>query len=120
LHEHSGEVLLFSVYDEYSSLIAVLSDKQIPYISTSEPDIPDNMRLMMLLAISNSDLDNLLLCCKARHLFPDACLIALCNDMLYHSIFMQTGIQYILTGRPSPDMVISTVLDAMSRRRLTE
>jgi Trk K+ transport system NAD-binding subunit len=78
------------------------------------------MRLVMLVALSDSDLDNLLLCCKARHLFPDACLIARCNDMVYHGIFKETGIQRILTGNPAPDMVVTTVMDALSHRGVAE
>jgi hypothetical protein len=114
VHEIDNRVVLIYAFDnDYSVIKASLSDKKIPYIQTCEPEIPDNVEIMTVLAVSDNDLDNLLLCCKARHLFPDVFLIAKCNDLLYHSIFINTGIQCVLTGTFTPDVILSNIMKAL-------
>lgn len=110
--EKNSNVLLFASKPDFSSFETSLTDKKISYISTYEPDIPDNMQIMTVLAVSNNDLDNLSLCCKARHLFPNAFLIAKCNDMLYHGIFKETGIHRIVTHNLTANVIISTLMDS--------
>jgi Trk K+ transport system NAD-binding subunit len=81
-------------------------------LSIDEPDIPVNVQIMMVLAISNNDLDNLLLCNKARHHFPDVYLIAKCNDALYQDIFKDTGVHQIINSNYSEVSIIEIIMNS--------
>ena len=102
-HEDCEKVLLYASEKDYAALKSSLMSNNIPVLSTGEPDIPENARIIAVLAISNNDLDNLLLCNKAKHLFPDAYLVAKCNDAVYQDIFRDTGVQHIINRDYSED-----------------
>ena len=113
--EQESVVLLFVSGDGGPSAEAALLGKGIPYLSTPEPEVPDGIRVMTVLAFSENDLDNLLLCSKVRHLYPQAGLVARCNDLLYLGIFKETGVRRILTGRLTADEVASAACDASAQ-----
>ncbi len=79
------------------------------YKKIVEPLVPADTKTTAVLALSDSDLDNLLLCSEARHLHPNAFIVAKCNDTLYLNIFQSVGINQVLSGSFSVGMILAAL-----------
>jgi hypothetical protein len=75
----------------------------------SEPHVPVPVSIMAVLALSDNDLDNLLLCHEAKHLCADVYTIALCSDQLFRHYFHDAGIDQVLMGQQSVDSLITLI-----------
>ena len=85
-------VLIFGGPEISGTLAASLEEKGITYEVTDHPDLLEYSAFLAVAAISESDLDNLLLCSEAKRLRPDILSFAICNDMTYKSVFDNAGI----------------------------
>jgi hypothetical protein len=74
---------------------------------TSEMKCPKGIRCQHVLAVSDSDLDNLLFCGLAKHAWPEVHLTARCNDRLHKGVFREAGIHKIIMDRTTPDSLVS-------------
>jgi len=77
-------------------LESALQKEKIPYRMITEPQIPEDLKPVAILALSENDLSNLLLCTTARHQFPAVFTIARCNDSLYRHLFQQGGVDKVI------------------------
>jgi hypothetical protein len=75
----------------------------------SEPHVPVPVSVVAVLALSDNDLDNLLLCHEAKHLCADVYTIALCNDQLFLHFFRDAGIDQVLMGQQPVDSLITLI-----------
>jgi hypothetical protein len=78
-------------------------------VVTDEPEITGSFHVTALFALSDSDLDNLLLCCKVRHRFPKAYLCAVCNDLAHMGLYRDARVNRILSGSLPPDALMSLI-----------
>jgi hypothetical protein len=102
-------ILLFGEQTFIRDISSRLSVKNILYYIINEPDISENFNFSIIIAISDNDIDNLLLCNKAKHICPDVLTITRCNDLIYKNVFEDVGINYILTGPLTSDDVLLVV-----------
>jgi hypothetical protein len=103
---NKSEVLIYPSEGLPSGLLQLLLREGIGYCLITEPSMPDNSEFSALIAISGSDLDNLLLCSEAKYMRPATVLFARCNDSIYLSIFEKIGINRIFTGKLSADELL--------------
>lgn len=98
-------------------LESLLQQHGLRYCLVSEPHVPLPVSVLAVLAISDNDLDNLLLCHEARHVSADIYTIALCNDPLFTKFFRDAGIDRVLTGNQPADVLITLISDQLSALR---
>ena len=77
-------------------LESALQKEKIPYRMITDPQIPEDLKPVAILALSENDLNNLLLCTTARHQFPAVFTIARCNNSLYHHLFQQGVVDKVI------------------------
>ena len=68
------------------------------YDEIDAPSLPREGSYELVLALSASDVDNLLLLTQAKKRFAGVSTCALLSDTMYLPVFEQAGIDYILTG----------------------
>jgi len=90
-------VLIFGVPEFTGALAARLAEKGVSYEITDRPEIPEGASFPAVAALSESDLDNLLLCSTAKKLRPDILSFAVCNDVTYRRVFDSAGIGCVFT-----------------------
>ncbi|SMP55184.1 NAD-binding protein [Anoxynatronum buryatiense] len=85
---------------------SMLQQEKIPYRIVTEPQIPEDVKPIAVLALSENDLNNLLLCTTAKHQFPAVLTVARCNDSLYRHLFQQGGVDTVLEeSLPAEDLL---------------
>ncbi len=62
----------------------------------SGPEVPEYPRCEVLLALSEDDRANLLLCSRIQRLCPEAIVVARCNDPIYRELFAGTDARRVL------------------------
>ncbi|MDW7657571.1 MAG: NAD-binding protein [Bacillota bacterium] len=92
----------------------LLQQQGLRYCLIPEPHVPLPASILAVLAISDNDLDNLLLCHEAKHLHADVYTIALCNDPLFTDFFKDAGIDQVLTGNQPADALVTLISDQIS------
>lgn len=102
-------ILLFGEKKIVTDISTHLSGRNISYHIAKEPDVPENIIFFVVLALSDNDMDNLLLCNKAKHVCPDVLTVAKCNENIYKKVFENAVINCILTGHLTPDSVLCAV-----------
>jgi hypothetical protein len=98
-------VLVLSSDHDADEWIQVLSTNKISFQKIHDPDLSDLKRFSVVLALSDKDLDNLLLCNKAKHANEKIFTVARCNNYIYKSIFIQQGIDRIVTEHLAADAI---------------
>lgn len=101
-----NKILMFGEQNIVHDISCNLMENNIPYCITKEPDVPENTAFHIVMALSDNDMDNLLLCNKAIHIYPHALTIAKCNDHIYKNVFDSVGIGHILSGPITSDTVL--------------
>lgn len=89
------------IYGAGAELCDLLADEGISYRLVPRPELPDTTGFSVLIALSHDDLDNLAMCNRVRHVFPEAKIIALCNDTLYMDMYEEAAGSGVLSGRPN-------------------
>lgn len=99
-------VLLFSGEEEgVERLISEMNHRGIFCDWTSEIGVRDYRNYTYVLAISENDLDNLLLCHQARRSNPEVLTAAKCTRYPYRSVFQTQKIDWIVTGQVTMDAI---------------
>lgn len=98
----------------------VLPEDLVKCVATDEPEIPGSFHFNALFALSGSDIDNLLLCCKVRHRFPKAYLCAVCNDLAHVGLYRDARVNRILSGRLPPDALRAFIRGEVVQANMTE
>lgn len=107
--ESGNTILVLSSDHDADEWTEVLSFFKVPFLMIHDPDLFDLRRFSVVLALSDKDLDNLLLCSKAKHENEEIFTVAKCNSYLYQTIFIQQGIDRIVT-EPLTAEVITRIL----------
>lgn len=97
----SKDVLL---YKNIEDITAILKTNHVVYDVIEYPSFPQFCCYKIVLGISESDLDNLLVCKIAKRFNPAVQTIAKCNLQIYHEIFDCEDV----------DVVVSSINEAMS------
>ncbi len=100
-------VLIFGSEGIVRELAPALKKAHIPCRVTTEMDYPKGIRCQHVLAISDDDLENLLFCTQVKHSWPEAHLIASCNDRIHKQIFHEAGIHSIIMDPITSASVLS-------------
>jgi hypothetical protein len=79
---------------------------KVPVQVISEPHLPDRLPVKSVLALSDSDIDNLLLCHESHRRCPEIFCIARCSSSVFQKIFRDAGVDCVLAGAPSSDRVL--------------
>jgi len=87
------DVLLYKCsYKIYS----LLDSRNVSYDIVDYPALPALNHYRIVLALSENDLDNLLLCSSAKHANPYSRTIARCNSQIYREIFMREDVDAVI------------------------
>ena len=100
------DVAIFCTGAEAAPLTDRLSRQGITFRLCPTPAPTENTRFRCALALSDSDMDNLLFCREARRLCGDLQLMARCNDRMYHDIFLESGVCALLPAQWTPETVL--------------
>ncbi|HQQ89477.1 MAG TPA: hypothetical protein PLU82_04535 [Oscillospiraceae bacterium] len=94
-------VLLFGGTDSAKEMEKILSFKKIPYLHVSkEFEIDRGLVYHYLFALSDDDLDNIMMCRIGERIFgvPEGNMVSLCNSTEHRKIFEEKGIPYQMRG----------------------
>jgi Trk K+ transport system NAD-binding subunit len=84
------------------TILEELDQQGIAHVETTNGNVQDLMPFTHVVAISDSDLDNLLLCHRAKRIRPNVETIASCSKYVYQSVFKDQGVDWIVTGDRDP------------------
>ncbi len=91
-----AETLLFGHEEDIFIAREWLKKHDFCYDEVDTPTLPVAGNFHLLLALSNSDVDNLLLCAAARQRFETIKTAARLTDSVYLPVFKDAGVDYIL------------------------
>lgn len=90
------EILLYGEWETVDAIIHILEGAGVTYDYTAEPALQGETAYHWIGAFSEDDADNLLVCLMAKRRNSDIRTMAQCNNIIYETIFRQTGITVIL------------------------
>jgi hypothetical protein len=90
------DILLYGEPEMLVQVHRALTDAQIRFDVTDEPEVPDGTAYRWIAALSKDDERNLLVCLAARRKNASIRTMAKCNDRVYEEVFRQTGITVVL------------------------
>lgn len=97
--------LLFGQEEDIFSAREWLKKSHFCYDEVDAPALPREGIFRLLLALSKSDMDNLLLCAAARRRFGGIKTAARLTDTVYLPVFKEAGIDYILPGNGDTEIM---------------
>ncbi len=97
--------LLFGYEEDISFAREWLKNSHFCYDEVDAPALPRGGNYRFLLALSKSDVDNLLLCTTARQRFGGIKTAARLSDTIYLPVFKEAGIDYILPGNGDTEIM---------------
>jgi len=86
------------------AILNELDQQGIDHMETTNSNIQDFQPFTHVMALSESDLDNLLLCHRARRLKPEIETLASCSKFVYRSVFKEQGVDWIVMGDRDPSL----------------
>lgn len=92
---------------EVEALLNALTQHGISYELTTNPGYQMSTTFGCVLALSDNDFDNVLLCHQAKRVKPEIRTIARCSRQVYREIFHEQGVDKVISGA-----VASTVINA--------
>ncbi len=110
----NAKTLLFGQEEDIFSAREWLKKSHLNYDEVDAPALPDAGGYHFLMALSKSDMDNLLLCAAARQRCRGVITAARLCDTVYLPVFREAGIDYILPG--SGDTEIMELLNHVHPR----
>lgn len=109
------EVLLFGPSALLIDLEALLRGNNISYLELTVPLIPAGVPFLAMIALSDSETENILLCREARRLAENVFTLARCPDPIYRWLFEQEGIDCVMIRSPSADAIFCKMEGCMER-----
>ena len=97
--------LLFGQEEDISSARAWLKEFRFYYDEVDAPALPREGDFCFLLALSKSDMDNLLLCAAAKQRYDGIKTAARLSNTVYLPVFKKTGVDYVLPGKGDTEMM---------------
>ena len=100
-------ILLYGEQETIDAICSALDGAEISYDCTSKLETRDDVTYHWVGAFSTDDENNLLLCLLAKRKNKSIRMMAKCNDMVYKSVFKQTGVAVILENDITPDRILA-------------
>lgn len=104
-HVAEPGTLLFGQEEDIFSAREWLKKSHFCYDEVDAPTLPREGNFRFLLALSKSDVDNLLLCSVARRRFDSIKTAARISDTVYLPVFKEAGIDYILPSNGDTEIM---------------
>lgn len=105
----SVHVLLLAPEPLRNPLLLHLDARNISVSAPVRNELPDGLRFSLLLALTNSDFDNLRLCAAARRACPGSAAVACCRDSLFIHIYKTVGADRVLPADCTPEEVLAAM-----------
>jgi hypothetical protein len=100
-------ILLFGQGALIVALGALLQDKDIGYVALCGDHIPSGAAFTVAVALSDSDLDNLLFCANVRRHYAGVPVLARCNDYVYRDVYASVGAERVYDKNVRPEAILS-------------
>lgn len=101
------EILLYGEQETVDAICFALDGAEISYDRTNKLETRDDATYRWVGAFSTDDENNLLACLLAKRTNRSIRMMAKCNDMVYKSVFKQTGVAVILEADITPDRILA-------------
>ena len=102
----AAEILLFGAGAAAQDLARRLEGRCPDVRCVPGPDVPEYPRCKVLLALSEDDRANLLVCSRTQRFCPEAVVVARCNDPMYRELFADTEARRVLAASCSAEAVL--------------
>jgi|GEM_PF-6179818 len=108
--DESNDILIFTdIHNENSSfkIKEIIGGKRTKIFTN-----PEDYRLIssdILVAMSDSDLDNMSVCNAFKYFFPSIYTIAKCNTVIYEDIFKDVGVDVIIGNKNFEHELVQTI-----------
>ncbi len=94
------DVLLFGPPNMVEPMLCTLQRQGLTCCRADSPQVPAGTRFEAVLAVSEDDMQNLLLCHEAGHASPGAFLVARCNHLSCQTVFTDAHIHAVPCAEP--------------------
>ncbi len=101
------EILLYGEKETVDEISHMLDGAAVTYDYTPELDIQNGTSYRWIGAFSEDDEDNLLICLMAKRKNSAVRTMAQCNNVIYETLFKQTGITVILKKDIPVDQILA-------------
>lgn len=101
------EILLYGEQETVDAICFALDGAGITYDRTDKLETRDGVIYRWVGAFSTDDENNLLFCLLAKRTNKSIRMMAKCNDMVYKSVFKQTGVAVILEHDITPNRILA-------------
>lgn len=105
----SVRVLMLAPETLRSPLLLNLDALSLTVSAPIRNELPENLRFSVLLALSDSDLDNLRLCSAARRFCPGSTAIVRCREPLFSPLYKTAGADRVLPSDCTPEEVLAAM-----------
>ena len=110
-HE-TKEILLYGAPALLRPISLLLEQNGVGADYSDAPLLCENAAYLYVFALSESDLDNLLLCADARRALRGVKTIARCNNSVYRPLFEKSGVSRVLDLAPSAEQLVAIIKEA--------
>jgi len=97
--------LLFGQEEDIFSAREWLKKSHFCYDEVDAPSLPRKGYFYLFLALSKSDVDNLVLCAAAKRQYEGIKTAARLSDTVYLPVYKQTGVDYILPAQGDAEIM---------------
>jgi hypothetical protein len=102
---HGQSILVYGNDILAQELIQVVSLKTCTIHAIDSPDFSLYPQVRLVVALGESDLDNLMICRLSKHLNPTVATIAFCQDKTHERLYLESKVDHLLMGQPAIDKV---------------
>lgn len=98
--------------DVAKQIIGLLQKNSIPVLTLTEPFLlKQEQNFRYLFALSEKDVDNIILCNVGKKVYSIEKIVSLCNDRRNDGMFISEGIPYLPTEDVTAQMLYDAVLE---------
>lgn len=103
--------IVLGTTDIAKQIIAILQNNTIPILILAEPFLlKQEQSFRYVFALSESDMDNMVLCKIVKKVYSVEKIISLCNDRKNEGMFMSEKIRYLLSENVTAQMIYQSVM----------
>jgi len=103
--------IVLGTTDIAKQIIAILQNNTIPILILAEPLLlKQEQSFRYVFALSESDMDNMVLCKIVKKVYSVEKIISLCNDRKNEGMFMSEKIRYLLSENVTAQMIYQSVM----------
>lgn len=103
--------IVLGTTDIAKQIIAILQNNTIPILILAEPFLlKQEQSFRYVFALSESDMDNMVLCKIVKKVYSVEKIISLCNDRKNEDMFLSEKIRYLLSKNVTAQMIYQSVM----------